>query len=461
MSLLLFERREVKSAVGWQPVRCVDANTVGNCSQRCEPQRLLPRASVANWRLPLLPANCRDKTAAHSELSSQHRALQEDSQSLAAENAQLQSALAAAEQRAQQAETLGTGLQAECAAARQLQAALQEEATGLKAELQQASVLRTMLGMRRCNYGAHREIDGNRSTKPVRQPVNAALLTPLHAHSPLQEREQAHRLQAALAEEQAAGMRQRAALQGRQDELASLLGKLDEYSSRIVHVEGGLDAARAASQQAATGQAAAEAAAAAARHENACLHDSLAELADAEARWKQQLEEAQEGLAAAGLEVEAARWKARQQDKAAAASREHINLLQATVQEQAGQLEAAAGLQQQVERQQRQVAGLTADLQAAAARQAAVQAEADALSAGKQEVERSLAKQTMLARRLQEQSADLAAQLAAAKKEAAAATAQAEGTAAEAAGQREEHAAAMAAQEAAHEQRRVRWVVAR
>lgn len=274
----------------------------------------------------------------------------------------------------------------------------------------------------------------------------------------MQEREQAHRLQAALAEERAAGLRQRAALQGQQDELSSLLGKLEEYSNRIVHVEGELEAARAAAQHAAAGQAAAEAAAAAARHENACLHESLDELAAAEAQWKQQVGEAQEQLAAAGLEVEAARWKARQQDKAEAASREHIEMLQATVKEQAGQLESMAGLRQQAERQQRQVASLTADLQAAAARQAAVQAEADSLAAAKQGVERSLAKQTVLARRLQEQSADLAAQLAAARKDAAASAAQAEATAAEAAAQREEHASAMAAQQAAHEQRRIRYM---
>ena len=85
------------------------------------------------------PAPCSDKTAAHSELSAQHRTLQEDSRSLAAENEQLRASLAAAEQRAQQAETLGAGLQAECKAAKELQAALQEDAAGLKAELHQAS----------------------------------------------------------------------------------------------------------------------------------------------------------------------------------------------------------------------------------------------------------------------------------------------------------------------------------
>lgn len=85
------------------------------------------------------PAPCSDKTAAHLELSGQHRTLQEDSQSLAAENEQLRASLAAAEQRAQQAETLGAGLQAECKAAKELQAALLEEAAGLKAELHQAS----------------------------------------------------------------------------------------------------------------------------------------------------------------------------------------------------------------------------------------------------------------------------------------------------------------------------------
>ena len=80
-----------------------------------------------------MPAHaCRDKSAAHNELSQQHRALQEDSQGLAAHNAQLQAALASSQQRARQAETLGVGLQAEWAAGKAGQAALQEEGERLR-----------------------------------------------------------------------------------------------------------------------------------------------------------------------------------------------------------------------------------------------------------------------------------------------------------------------------------------
>lgn len=108
-----------------------DPSASGSPARRSHPQHLCPAT------LPSIPP-CRDKAAAHADLSDQHHLVQEERRGLAADKAALEAALAEARQRAQQAETLGAGLQAECGAGRQLAAALQEEADELRGELQQA-----------------------------------------------------------------------------------------------------------------------------------------------------------------------------------------------------------------------------------------------------------------------------------------------------------------------------------
>lgn len=220
--------------------------------------------------------------------------------------------------------------------------------------------------------------------------------------------------------------------------------------------EGQLAAARAAAEADATRRAAAEKAAAAAAHENACLHSAVADLAASEQAWKQRAEAAEAGLAEATKAAAEQQWRLQQQDRAAGASRDHIQLLQATLAEQAGQLEA---LRQRDEQQKSQLAGLQTNLQAAGERQAATQAAADELAAVKFSLERSLHKQTVLAQQLQEQSVGLHKELQAASKGLAAAEAHAQDLGGQLAREREEHQATTAAQQAAHEQRRARWAM--
>jgi hypothetical protein len=265
-----------------------------------------------------------------------------------------------------------------------------------------------------------------------------------------------HRLHAALAEEQLTGVNQRAALQGRGEELAALLLKLDEYSKRIVAAEGALEGARQQAAQEAALRAQAEGAARGARHECASLRDSFADLAAAEARWKAQLETAEARLAEAATAQRAAEWRIRQQERAASASTEHVRLLQTTLAEQARELEMLAALRQQCEEQQRQLEDLKTELHAAVARGQVVQVAADELAADKFRLERELHKQEGLAKRLQEQSSKQEVQLQAAALELQAVGARLEAAAAQAVRQREEHEGAMAAQTQAHQARRAR-----
>ena len=265
-----------------------------------------------------------------------------------------------------------------------------------------------------------------------------------------------HRLQAALAEEQLTGANKRAALQGRGEELASLLLKLDEYSKRIVAAENALEGARQQAAQEAALRAQAEGAAREARHECASLLSSLSDLAAAESQWKAQVGAAEARLAEAATAQQAAEWRMRQAERAASASAEHVRLLQTTLAEQARELEMLAALRQQCEEQQRQLADHRTELHAAVARGQAVQVAAAELAAAKFRLERDLHKQEGLAKGLQEQSIRQEAQLQAAAQDLQAADTRLEAAAAQAAQQREEHESAMAAQQEAHEARRAR-----
>ena len=273
-----------------------------------------------------------------------------------------------------------------------------------------------------------------------------------------QERQRAHGLQAALAEAQLMCGSQRAALQGRGDEVASLAASLDLYSQRIVASEGQLEDARQAAAAALEGRQAAEAAAQAAAHEAACLREAIEDLALAEVQLQEELREARAAAAAAEAAAEQARQHGAQQECDAAAAREEAGGLRAAVVEQTAQLKQAAGRRQQLEAAQQQLTALGEELRCAAASRAAAQAASDVVDAARQAAERSLHKQTVLSQRLQEQAATLSAQLAAVTKEVAAATARAEAAEATAARQAEEHAAAVAALQASHAQRKSRWV---
>ncbi|KAL4437050.1 hypothetical protein ABPG75_004189 [Micractinium tetrahymenae] len=348
-----------------------------------------------------------DKSSALNELTAQHRVLQADAQAMAAEGAQLRESLSASQQRAQRAEDLGLSLQAQCAALQEQEAALADEVEQLRSDLQQ-------------------------------------------------EREHKHRLQSALTEERLAGATQRSALQGRSDEVASLLLKLEEYSARIVKAEGALEGAAKQAAAAEAGRTAAEAAGRAARHENAALRDSLADLAASEARWKQQLAQAEERLGQADAALQAAQQQAAQQNEALGAAKERAQRMLGTLGEQSRQLEGMAALQLEAEGQKQQIADLKQELHAASARARAAQEAVDEVAAARAAAERELRKQQILVQRLQEQSAKQAAELRAAGKELAEARGRAESAEAEAAQQREAHLAATAAQEAAHQQRKSR-----
>lgn len=411
----------------------------GDAARAMRPCTACRCACSAHHRVPSHAA-CRDTAAAHSELAAQHRALQEGSQGLAARQHALEAALAAWQQRAQQAEALGAGLRSECAGGRLLLEAAQEEAERLTAELLQASV-----SVHSSQLAAARSL-GTARTAPHCPPLLPCLAL-------LQEREQAHRLQAGLAKERQAGARQRAALQGRGEELASLLEQLDQYSTRIARAEVQLKAARAAAEEEAARRAAAEEAAAAAAHQNVCLHASLADLAAAEQAWQQRAEQAEAGLAAATRTCEEQRRRLEQQEQAAAASRHHTQQLQASLAERTAQLEAP---ERQGAEHTRQLAGLQRDLQAAAERHAAATAAIDELVAAKLTLERSLHKQTVLAQQAQEQGGNLRTELQATNVTLAAAQGRADELGASLDQERAEHRAAAAAQEQAHEQRRAR-----
>lgn len=276
----------------------------------------------------------------------------------------------------------------------------------------------------------------------------------------VQERGQKHHLQTALAEERLVCASQRAALQGKGEEIASLCVKLDEYSGRIVAAEGALEASERRVEQQGVLLQQVEEASQQARHENSSLRDSLADLAASEARLKQQLEQAE----ARGAETEAARaalvLTGQEQDTAAARTREHVQTLQASLAEQARQLEQMAALQQQVEGQRQQVADLKGELHAAVVRGQASQAAVDELAAAKQQLERELHKQEILCRRFQEQWNEANVALQTTGKELKAARAGAEAASAQAAQEREDHAAAVEALKQQHAQRRSRFVKA-
>ncbi|KAL4424429.1 hypothetical protein ABPG77_006367 [Micractinium sp. CCAP 211/92] len=226
--------------------------------------------------------------------------------------------------------------------------------------------------------------------------------------------------------------------------------QLPDVSIRRGALEGAVKQAAAAE----AGFKAEAAAAQAARHKNAALLESLADLAASEASWQQRATQAEEQLGQSNAALEAALQKAAQQEEALGAASQRVQRLLAMLGEQSRQLEGLAALHQESEGQKQQIADLKQELQAALVEAAAAQGAVDVAAAARAAAELELCERKFQVQCLQEQVTKQAAELRAAGKQLAKAVGRAKAAEASVSQQREAHAAAAAAQEAAHRRRK-------
>ena len=264
-------------------------------------------------------------------------------------------------------------------------------------------------------------------------------------------------VQADLTDEQLVSQSLRASLQAREDEIASLLLRLDEYSSRVVTTT---DAVRAAEQQTAAAEERSRQAGGLAewqRHEIATLQASLAELAASELAARQEHQGAEQRLGQAAAELGALKQRygevaAQLEDRQQEAGR-----LQETLTRQQQQLVELGEVEHQCLQQQAEIASLADRLQHESSCCAQLQQDLAGLTSANQQLETDLFKLNILSSRHRQQASELGAKLQTTAAELKAAQAEARQLKQVAEHTKQAHEAELAALEGVHAARKHRW----
>eukprot|EP00887_Chlorella_sp_A99_P005256 scaffold1.g5256.t1 len=370
-------------------------------------ERMRGELGEANTRAESSSQRLLERTATCKELEAGRHEAREQARALAEANHGLRATLAEHAERALLADSLQHSL-----------AATQEEAAATQAAMQA-------------------EIEQQREELRAEWERNAAL-------------------QAQLTDERLAGQSGRALLQAKEEEIASLLVQLDEYSSRVVASTDQLRSEQQAAAEARLRWQHADALAERQRQEIATLQASLGELAGSEVGARHAQQEAERRSAATAAKLAAAEQRSVALRGELESARGRAEALQQKVAQQAEELERLAAVEQRSLRVLAEAASLADRLRAESDACAQLQQNAVELTLARDKLAEELHKLSVVSGHYRQRAEELEKQLAVTSSELKATTSKVQLLRAEVAQARQAHGDEVAALEGVHAARKHR-----